>query len=85
MADRAVRHLERETLFDQIDIGRPDQGIGQRHVAQVEERPEPGFTTGTTRGQHHHTFHGAEPAFHIESSRTLSRSVSMHCQKPSCW
>ena len=32
----------------------------------------------------YHTFHGAPPDLHNSSSTRLSRSVSMHCQKPSC-
>ena len=31
-----------------------------------------------------HTFQGALPVAQISSRRTLSRSVSMHCQKPAC-
>ena len=31
-----------------------------------------------------HTFQGALPVAQISSRRTLSRSVSIHCQKPAC-
>jgi len=49
-------------------------------------RDEDAFPTIKSRTylQSSHTFHGALPLFQSSSSSSFSRSVSMHCQNPSC-
>ena len=92
---RTEIELEREAILRFVQLLRGQQRIGERHPSEVEDRPEVRLTAGSTRGSRlaprrlpahwaHQRFHGGVPASHSRSSPCLSRSVSMHCQKPSC-
>ena len=95
---RAVRteiKLERKAVLRLMQLLRGEQRIGKRHAAEVEHRHEAGVAAGPTRRSvlgprslcvhgAHHRFQGGVPDSHSRSSPCLSRSVSMHCQNPSC-
>ena len=90
-AMRAERELQREAVLRLVQLIGGQQRIGERHATEIKHLLEIRLAAGSTpRSQRltghraHQRFHGGAPASHSRSSPCLSRSVSMHCQKPSC-
>ena len=72
---RIAHHFRPQRLQPEADPAALEAGVACNKNAPAA--PE--------RGIHGHIFQGALPLVHMSSSCTLSRKVSMGCQKPGCW
>ena len=96
---RAVEHSipsEVLSLFtavvsaDDVSVGKPHPEPYCTALRRIGSNPGASLVVenaplGIESAEHHHTFHGALPEFHMPVSNCCSRYVSMHCQKPVCW